>query len=66
MDIQETAKKLMEGAEDLANSPATKVKFVNSAGTGKHTSSEKLNGSTQGMPMYYLLFVYGKRLHCIF
>jgi hypothetical protein len=50
MDIQETAKKLMEGAEDLANSPATKVKFVNSAGTGKHTSSEKLNGSTQGMP----------------
>jgi len=50
MDIQETAKKLMEGAEDLANSPATKVKFVTSAGTGKHTSSEKLNGSTQGMP----------------
>ena len=50
MDIQETAKRLMEGAEELATSPATKVKFFNSAGTAKHTSSEKLNGSTQGMP----------------
>jgi len=50
MDIQQTAKKLLEGAEDMAKSPATTVKFPHSAGTAKHTSSEKLNGSTQGMP----------------
>lgn len=50
MDIQKTAKKLLEGAEDMAKSPATTVKFPHSAGTAKHTSSEKLNGSSQGMP----------------
>lgn len=50
MDIQKTAKRLLEGAEDMAKSPATTVKFPHSAGTAKHTSSEKLNGSTQGMP----------------
>lgn len=50
MDIQKTAKRLLEGAEDMAKSPATTVKFPQSAGTAKHTSSEKLNGSTQGMP----------------
>ena len=50
MDIQETAKKLMEGAEDMAKSAATKPKFTHSAKGGKHKDSEGLEGSTQGMP----------------
>jgi hypothetical protein len=53
MDIQETVKKIMEkksGPEKSADSPATKVSFVHSAGETKHTSSTGLAGSTQGMP----------------
>ena len=50
MDIQETAKKLMEGAEQMATSAATKPKFTHSAKGGKHKDSEGLEGSTQGMP----------------
>ena len=50
MDIQETAKKLMEGAEQMATSAATKPKFTHSAKGGKNKDSEGLEGSTQGMP----------------
>lgn len=50
MDIQETAKRLMEGAEQMATSAATKPKFTHSAKGGKHKDSEGLEGSTQGMP----------------
>lgn len=50
MDIQETAKKLMEGAEQMATSAATKPKFTHSAKGGKHKDSEGLEGTTQGMP----------------
>jgi len=51
MDIQETAKKLMEGAEQMAKSAATKPKFTHSVDKGgKHKDSEGLEGSTQGMP----------------
>jgi len=51
MDIQETAKKLMEGAEQMAKSAATKPKFTHSVPKGgKHKDSEGLKGSTDGMP----------------
>jgi hypothetical protein len=61
MDIQTTAKEIMEGlgaatgAEKNAKSPATKVKFdhqVSPADSGRHSnaSSEKLDGDTGGMP----------------
>ena len=50
MDIQETAKKLMEGAEQMAKSAATKVKTPNMDKGGKHKDSEDLEGSTDGMP----------------
>lgn len=49
MDIQETAKSLLE-AEETAKSAATKPKFTHSAKGGKHKDSEGLEGSTQGMP----------------
>jgi len=49
MDIQETAKSLLE-AEETAKSAATKPKFTHSVKGGKHKDSEGLEGSTQGMP----------------
>ena len=49
MDIQETAKSLLE-AEEKAKSAATKPKFTHSVKGGKHKDSEGLEGSTQGMP----------------
>ena len=61
MDIQTTAKEILEGlgtatgAEKKAKSPATKVKFHHQAEpgeSGRHTnaSSEELDGDTGGMP----------------
>ena len=51
MDIQETAKRLMEDAEQMAKSVATKPKFTHSVPKGgKHKGSEGLEGSTQGVP----------------
>lgn len=51
MDIQETAKRLMEGAEQMAKSVATKPKFTHSVPKGgKHKDSEGLEGSTEGVP----------------
>jgi len=51
MDIQQTAKKLLEGAEAMAKSPATKPTFTHSVPKGgKHKDSEGLEGSTQGVP----------------
>lgn len=51
MDIQETAKRLMEGAEQMAKSAATKPKFTHSVPKGgKHKDSEGLEGATDGVP----------------